>query len=131
RGVRATFFVLGVVAEHFPGFVRRIGAAGHAVASHGGRHLPVSAMSPAQFRDDLRTSLRLIENAAGLRVRGFRAPDFSIRPDGLWALSIMAEEGLEYESRLCPFSGPRYGLAQAFLTRCLLRLPSRGDFVRF
>src|SRR5207245_809479 len=130
-GVRATFFVLGLVAEHFPDVVRRIGAAGHEVGSHGGRHLPVSTMSPAQFREDLRRSLRLIENAAGLRVRGFRAPDFSIRPDGLWALSIMAEEGLEYDSSLFPFSGPRYGVPQAFRTPCLVRCPARSDFVEF
>jgi polysaccharide deacetylase family protein (PEP-CTERM system associated) len=113
-GARGTFFVLGLVARAYPDLVRRIGAAGHEVALHGMAHAPVHAMSREAFRSDLRESRDLVEQAAGAAVAGYRAPDFSITRESLWALQVLAEEGFRYDSSLFPFAGPRYGVAESF-----------------
>jgi len=129
-GARGTFFVLGLVAREYPALVRRIAAAGHEVALHGMAHAPVHAMNPGTFRADLRASRDLVEQAAGTRVSGYRAPDFSISRESFWALQVLAEEGFRYDSSLFPFSGTRYGIAESF------RLPYRvlcpaGELVEF
>jgi len=129
-GVKGTFFVLGLVAEAFPSLVRRIRDSGHEVASHGYDHRPVHAMTPAAFRDDLRRARTAIEQAAGTAVVGYRAPDFSILRNSLWALVILAEERYGYDSSLFPFSGPRYGLAEAFEAPGRIHT-SAGDLVEF
>lgn len=113
-GARGTFFVLGLVASAYPGLVRRIAAAGHEVALHGMAHAPVHAMTRGAFRDDVRQSRDLVEQAAGGAIAGYRAPDFSITRESLWALQVLAEEGFRYDSSLFPFAGPRYGIAESF-----------------
>jgi polysaccharide deacetylase family protein (PEP-CTERM system associated) len=129
-GARGTFFVLGLVAAAHPGLVRRIHDAGHEVASHGHDHRPVHSMTPDRFRDDLKRSRDLIEQAAGTRVTGYRAPDFSITADSLWALSALVDEGYGYDSSLFPFAGPRYGIAEAFDAPFAVRT-SAGTLVEF
>jgi len=111
---RGTFFVLGLVARAYPDLVRRIGAAGHEVALHGMDHAPVHVMTRDVFRADVRQSRDLVEQAAGTAVAGYRAPDFSITSESLWALQILAEEGFRYDSSLFPFAGRRYGIAESF-----------------
>lgn len=130
-GVRATFFVLGLVAGRFPDLVRRIQAGGHEVACHGHAHGPVHAMDPGAFRADLRRSRSLIEDAAGSAVVGYRAPDFSIPEKALWALDVLAEEGLRYDSSIFPFGGPRYGIGGAFRFPHRVRCAANPDFVEF
>jgi polysaccharide deacetylase family protein (PEP-CTERM system associated) len=107
RGVRCTFFVLGWLAELFPGLVRNIAAAGHEVASHGYGHELVYRLSPAAFREDVKRSLGLLEDLAGRKVRGYRAPSFSITE---WAPAILRDLGLEYDSSVFPtVAHDRYG----------------------
>lgn len=130
-GARGTFFVLGLVAEKFPDLVREIAQRGHEVASHGYSHRPVYAMTPERFRDDLRASIAAIESAAGVRVVGFRAPDFSISSSALWALGILAREGLRYDSSIFPISGPRYGIRAAFQAPCLVRCDDGASLIEF
>jgi polysaccharide deacetylase family protein (PEP-CTERM system associated) len=130
-GVRGTFFVLGLVAETFPGLVRRIRDGGHEVASHGQSHRPVCGMRPEEFRADLRRSIASIEDAGGTPVLGYRAPDFSIGEGDLWALEVMAEEGLRYDSSIFPFAGPRYGVRAAFALPFRVLLASGSQFVEF
>ncbi|HPJ56716.1 MAG TPA: polysaccharide deacetylase family protein, partial [Kiritimatiellia bacterium] len=84
--VKATCFVLGRFAEKFPETVRRIAAEGHEVASHGYGHVDVFRLPPAQFREDIRRSKGQLEAMAGMPVLGYRAPDFSIIKESLWAL---------------------------------------------
>jgi polysaccharide deacetylase family protein (PEP-CTERM system associated) len=107
---RGTFFVLGEVARRHPSMVRRIAAAGHELASHGDDHTDVSALDPPRFRADLRRAKASIEDAAGERVVGYRAPNFSIgaaeRP---WAFQTLAEEGFLYDSSSFPIRHDRYG----------------------
>ena len=130
-GVQGTFFVLGLVAERFPEIVREIINGGHEVASHGQSHRPVHAMTPEQFRADLRLSLRSIEDAAGERVLGYRAPDFSIPAGALWAMQILAEEGLQYDSSIFPIAGPRYGIRAAFTAPFLVRCSRNLELLEF
>jgi polysaccharide deacetylase family protein (PEP-CTERM system associated) len=111
--VRATCFVLGWVAERWPGLVKAIAAGGHEVASHGYWHRLVYTQTPDQFREDLRRARAVIENASGIRVRGYRAPSFSITAKSLWALDVLAEEGYDYDASIFPIRHDRYGLPSA------------------
>jgi polysaccharide deacetylase family protein (PEP-CTERM system associated) len=129
-GARGTFFVLGLVARAYPDLVRRIRDAGHEVALHGMAHAPVHAMTPDAFRDDVRASRDLVEQAAGVSVAGYRAPDFSITRPSLWALQILAEEGFLYDSSIFPFDGPRYGIAESFPLPYRVLCP-RAELVEF
>lgn len=112
-GVRATFFVLGWVAEREPALLRAIAAAGHELASHGHEHRLVYEQSPAAFREDLRRARLAIEQAAGVQVRGYRAPSFSVTPRSRWALDVLAEEGYAYDASIFPIRHDRYGWPEA------------------
>lgn len=101
RNVRATFFVLGWVAERHGGLIRRIVSAGHEIGSHGYAHEPVTAQTADQFRNDVRKTKRILEDLTGEPVLGYRAPAFSLTPETNWALPILAEEGYRYDSSLC------------------------------
>ena len=113
HGVSATFFVLGWVAEKYPHLVRQIAEQGHEVATHSYRHRLVYELRPKEFREDLRRSIGVIEDACGQRVVGHRAPSFSITKDSLWALDVLQEEGLNYDSSIFPVRHPRYGIPDA------------------
>jgi polysaccharide deacetylase family protein (PEP-CTERM system associated) len=107
--IRATFFILGWIAERYPVVVRRIAAAGHEVASHGYDHSRADALSPAMFRDDIRRAKRIIEDIAARSVHGYRAPTFSIGPRNRWAYQILEEEGYGYSSSIYPIRHDLYG----------------------
>jgi polysaccharide deacetylase family protein (PEP-CTERM system associated) len=109
-GVRATFFVLGWVAGRFPALVRRIHAAGHELASHSYGHGLVYSTTPEAFRDDLRRAKAAIEDAAGVAVRGYRAPSYSITERSLWALDVLVSEGYAYDASIYPIRHDRYGI---------------------
>ena len=112
-GIEATFFVLGWVAERHPDLVRRVVAAGHEVASHGCSHVRVDCQSPEEFRDDIRRSKQVLEDLAGVPVRGYRAPTFSIGGASKWAHAILAEEGYRYSSSVYPVKHDLYGTPEA------------------
>lgn len=97
-GVKATFFVLGMCAKNYPALVSDLASRGHEIASHGNAHARVHTQSPDEFRRDLETSIRLIEDLCGRRPVGYRAPAFSINRDTLWAYEILAELGFRYDS---------------------------------
>jgi polysaccharide deacetylase family protein (PEP-CTERM system associated) len=109
HGARATFFTLGLVAERFPRLVRSLVARGHELASHGWDHTPVYRLGAQGFRVDVRRAKQALEQAAGRAVRGYRAPNYSIRPDTPWAFAILAEEGHTYDSSIHPIAHDRYG----------------------
>ncbi len=111
--IRATFFVLGWVAERFPGLVRDIRQQGHRIGCHSWGHRLVYDMSPGEFRADLRRAVAAIEQACGVRPTAYRAPSFSITRESLWALPILAEEGFEIDSSIYPVRHDRYGLPAA------------------
>jgi polysaccharide deacetylase family protein (PEP-CTERM system associated) len=108
---RATFFVLGWLAERDPQLVRRIAGAGHEIASHGWDHRRVREQLPDAFRDSVRRTRQLLEDVTGTVVLGFRAPSFSIVRGCEWALDVLIEEGYRYDSSLFPIRRPGYGYA--------------------
>jgi polysaccharide deacetylase family protein (PEP-CTERM system associated) len=112
-GVRATFFVLGYVAEREPALVREILAAGHEVGCHSHWHRRVFQLTPQEFREDLRRARGTIEDAGGMKVVGFRAPTFSIGEKSLWAIEILAQEGFLYDSSVFPIRHDLYGFPNA------------------
>lgn len=111
--VRATFFILGWVAERFPEHIRRIAAAGHEIASHGFAHHRVTELSPEDFRHDLAATRKLLEELSGQRVRGYRAPSYSIGSSNRWALDVLEAEGYEYSSSIYPIQHDHYGMPEA------------------
>ncbi|EGJ09729.1 XrtA system polysaccharide deacetylase [Rubrivivax benzoatilyticus] len=113
RGVQATFFTLGWVAERYPQLVRRIVAGGHELASHGYGHQRASDLTPAAFRDDVARAKAILEDLGGVAVRGYRAPSFSIGEKNLWAFDTLAETGHAYSSSLYPIRHDHYGMPDA------------------
>ena len=111
--VKATFFILGWVAERFPSLVREIGSCGHELASHGFHHQLIYTLTPDQFRDDVRRAKATIEDTGGCQVLGYRAPSFSIIKSSLWALDVLIEEGHQYDASIFPIHHDRYGIPDA------------------
>lgn len=109
HGVFATFFCLGWVAERHPRLIRRIVAQGHELASHGHGHHLVDALGPQRFREDVRRARLILEDTGGVRVRGYRAPTFSIGPRTPWAHEILEDEGHTYSSSVYPVRHDLYG----------------------
>ncbi|HZR29199.1 MAG TPA: XrtA system polysaccharide deacetylase [Terriglobales bacterium] len=112
-GVKATFFVLGWVARHFPEVVREIHERGHELACHSFWHHRVDSLTPQEFRFDTRAACDAIQQAAGVRVAGYRAPTWSITSRALWALDVLAEEGFQYDSSIYPIHHDLYGIPNA------------------
>lgn len=113
REIRATFFIVGQIAEDDPGLVRAIADAGHEVASHGWDHRRILAMTHEAFREDLRMSKDALEQAGGVAVVGYRAPTFSLVRKTAWALDILADLGFLYDSSIYPVRHDRYGIPEA------------------
>jgi len=112
-GIRATFFVLGWIAERFPALVRDIASRGHEVASHGYHHQLVYTQTPQQFREDVRAAKHVLEQITGDPVLGYRAPSFSIVESSLWALDVLLEEQYVYDASIFPIHHDRYGIPNA------------------
>ncbi len=113
RGVKATFFTLGWVAERYPQLVRRIAADGHEVASHGYGHERASALPREAFLADIRLAKAVLEDITGEAVSGYRAPSFSIGRANLWAHDCLAEAGYRYSSSVYPVQHDHYGMPEA------------------
>ena len=111
--VHGTFFTLGWIAQRYPALVRRIVASGHEVASHGYAHGRASEQSREEFSADVRSAKKVLEDIAGVRVSGYRAPSFSIGAMNLWALDCLAEEGYTYSSSIYPIRHDHYGMPEA------------------
>lgn len=111
--VRATFFVLGWVAERFPGLVREIAAAGHEIASHGFGHERLVNLSRAEFRAGVVRTRQLLEDISGNPVTGYRAPSWSIGPGTLWAYAELRAAGYRYSSSIVPIRHDLYGMPDA------------------
>jgi len=111
--MKATFFVLGWVAERHPELIRSLSREGHEIASHGYSHELVTTQTPESFRADIRKAKQILENAIGKPILGYRAPSFSITNETRWALEILVEEGYVYDSSVFPIVHDRYGMPGA------------------
>jgi len=129
--VKATFFVLGWVADRSKDLVKEIAARGHEVASHGYSHQLVYNQTPDVFREETLRSKHLLEDLVQMPVRGYRAASYSITERSLWALDILAEAGFEYDSSIFPVRHDRYGIPGAPDSPHRLETPKGHPLVEF
>jgi polysaccharide deacetylase family protein (PEP-CTERM system associated) len=113
RKISSTFFILGEIARRDPHLVRTIHEAGHEIACHGWDHRRLHALNPASFREDLRKSKDALEQASGAPVVGYRAPTFSLVGETAWAIDVLVESGMRYDSSIYPVRHDRYGVPAA------------------
>ncbi len=130
HGVEGTFFVMGWVAQRFPELVREIHSAGHEIGSHSYWHRLVYTLSPEEFRSDLRQSIDVLQELTGTKVDCFRAASFSITNKSLWALDVLAEEGINFDSSIFPIYHDRYGIVGSPRGPYRLQL-SAGELTEF
>ncbi|HEY7389503.1 MAG TPA: XrtA system polysaccharide deacetylase [Bryobacteraceae bacterium] len=110
HAVKATFFVLGWVAEHHSRVVRRIREAGHEIGCHSYWHHLIYRLTPGEFRRDTDRAVAAIEDACGVTPTAYRAPNYSITRHSLWALDILASCGFTHDSSIYPIAHDRYGI---------------------
>lgn len=130
-GIKATFFVLGWVAERYPALVRSIAAQGHEIACHGYSHRLVYDQTPAEFRAETQRSKGVLEDLVQTPVLGYRAASYSITSKSLWALDILAELGFTYDSSIFPVRHDRYGIPGGSRRPYRLRTPAGASLVEF
>lgn len=129
--VKATFFVLGWVAERNKSLISEIAERGHEVASHGYSHQLIYNQTPEVFRQETIRSKALLEDIVQKPVRGYRAASYSITKNSLWALDILAEAGFEYDSSIFPVRHDRYGIPDAQELPHVLSTPKGKTLVEF
>ena len=129
--VRATFFVLGWVAEQHPELVRDIASRGHEIACHGYSHQLVYDQTPEEFYKETLHAKRVLENIAGAAILGYRAASYSITRESLWALDILVELGFAYDSSIFPVHHDRYGIPNAKRTPHLMSTPKDNAIVEW
>ena len=113
KSIKATFFIVGQIARDNPEIVREIHRAGHEVASHGWDHQRVHNHTPASFLDDIKKSKDALEHVTGEAVVGYRAPTFSVVGRTAWAIDVLVESGMQYDSSIYPIRHDRYGVPGA------------------
>lgn len=106
----ATFFIVGSVALEHPRLVRAIAGAGHELGCHSYAHRLVYEMTPEEFRADTEMCVNAISDAAGVAVRSYRAPSYSITEKSMWALEVLVELGFTHDSSVYPIRHDRYGI---------------------
>lgn len=105
-----TFFVLGEVAELLPELVEEIAERGHEIAFHGYSHVRLHELGRGKFEEEVKKGVSLLHGITKQKVQGFRAPNFSLNNETLWALRVLADNGFKYDSSLFPAMTPQYGL---------------------
>ena len=113
RGVYATFFVLGWIAERYPHLPKAIVGLGHELASHGYAHIRVTQQTRTAFAQDVRRTKGLLEDAGGTAVHGYRAASYSFDKTNLWAHEELQEAGYRYSSSIYPVHHDLYGIPDA------------------
>ncbi len=117
HNVKATFFVLGWIAERVPDLIKNIHAQGHEIATHGYSHSLITEMTPEKFKEDLSKAIKITEEIVETKIIGFRAPSFTIVNKTLWALDILNDCGIKYDSSVFPITfHPDYGMDDVELT---------------
>jgi polysaccharide deacetylase family protein (PEP-CTERM system associated) len=113
RGVVATVFVVGELAESNPDLVRSVADRGHEVALHAWRHVPLTELTPAALADDVARGKTVVESISGVEVVGFRAPIFSLVESTVWATDVLTDAGFTYSSSVLPARNPLFGFPGA------------------
>lgn len=110
---KATFFIVGWIAEKYPQLIKTIHNQGHSIGAHSYWHRKIYDLTPEEFRADTRKVKTLLENIIGEPVFGYRAPSYSITKKSLWALDILKELGFTYDSSIFPIHHDTYGMPDA------------------
>jgi polysaccharide deacetylase family protein (PEP-CTERM system associated) len=126
--VRATFFVVGLVAKAYPDLVREVARRGHEIGSHTYCHQVISTMDRASFRADADRSIKQLQDLTGQPVLGFRAPEFSVKSLDHWTFEILADVGFRYDSSVYPLTWARYGIPEA--PRCPFEIATPRGAIR-
>ena len=113
RNIKATFFIVGWIAERHPKLVRKISDQGHEIGCHSYWHRKIYDLTQDDFREDTYRSKSILEDITGKPVYGYRAPSYSITNKSLWALDILAELGFKYDSSIFPTYHDNYGIPDA------------------
>jgi len=129
--VKATFFALGWVAERYPILIRTIVNEEHEVASHGYNHTMINHQSKGSFKEDIIKTKKILEDITGIKIKGYRAPSFSINKSSLWALNILCENGHMYDSSIFPIRHDRYGMPDAKRFPHSIELNGKGNIKEF
>ena len=111
--VKATFFIVGWIANKCPALVKKIAASGHEVGCHSYWHRKIYDLPPDEFKDDTRQAKDILEDITGRKIKGYRAPSYSITKKSLWALDILEELGFNYDSSIFPIYHDNYGIPDA------------------
>jgi polysaccharide deacetylase family protein (PEP-CTERM system associated) len=128
---KATFFVLGWVADHHPGLVREIVMRGHEIGCHGYSHALIYGQSKDVFAEETHRAKSLLEDQAQHRVVGYRAASFSITEVSRWALDVIADAGFEYDSSMYPVKHDLYGTAVQSAGPHRIKAPNGATLVEF
>jgi polysaccharide deacetylase family protein (PEP-CTERM system associated) len=133
ENARATFFVLASVAEKFPEIVEAIKQRKHEIASHGFAHRSIYSQTRQEFKRDVKKSLSILEDITKDKIKGYRAPNFSITADSLWAYDILADMGIEYASSVFPTKHilHAYGIPHAPKDPFILELDNGKSILEF
>ncbi len=128
---RATFFILGWVAERFPEVVREIASQGHEVACHGYSHQLIYQQSREEFYAETFKAKEIIECITGVEVKGYRAASYSITNRSLWALDVLTDLGFEYDSSIVPVHHDLYGIPSAPRGPHTITAPNKKMIIEF
>jgi polysaccharide deacetylase family protein (PEP-CTERM system associated) len=131
RECRATFFIVGQIAETYPETIRKIARGGHEIACHSYRHELVFRQNPDEFRADIRHAKAILEDLIGQAVIGYRAPNYSIKHEQSWVYDILLEEGFRYDSSIYPILHDRYGQVDAPRFPYVVRRSEHGQLIEF
>lgn len=129
--VKATFFILGWIAEKYPEVVRLIHHYGHEIATHGYSHRSITELSRDEFKTELQSSIQILEQISGQKVLGFRAPNYSIIPETIWAYEIIAQLGIKYDSSIFPVKHDRYGILTVPRFPFYVNISDQEDLIEF
>lgn len=110
RDIKATFFILGSIAEEYPQVVKKIYQQGHEIASHGYNHDLIYEQTPEEFRAELKKSINLLYNITGEKISGYSAASWSITKESIWALDILRQENLLYDASIFPVKTFLFGI---------------------
>lgn len=128
-GKKATFFILGMLAQYRPDLVKKIAAEGHEIGLHGQHHINMRTLKREEAFNDLHDNKKLVTDIIGTEVYGYRAPYFSVDESNLYVLEILAELGLVYDSSIFPIKLKRYGIANFAKEDALYQLPNGKEIV--
>lgn len=102
NNIKATFYCLGIIARSHPEIINKIVSKGHEIGCHSDVHSFIGRMSPLEFENDTKKAIGSLEDVVGEKIVHYRAPAFSISEKTSWALEILINQGIQYDSSIFP-----------------------------